>query len=640
MNIPASDLVAVFPGVISAGGSQLQMNGLVLTNSTRVPIGVELGFPTELAVSAYFGGGSKEASIAGIYFDGFDDSNVKPGNLLFTQYPQSAVAAYLRGGNVSALTLGQLQAISGTLTVIMDGYTHTAGSLNLAAATSFSSAASIIQTALDASEPTEASFTASIGASFTGTGTGTSLVATAVTGIISPGDTISGTGVPANTTIVSGPAGGGAGTYITNNATTASTAAITAISTVLDVTAVASGVVQPGQTLSGASVGAGVLITAGITGTGAAGTYRISGSQVNIASEAMTGIATAPTVAYDSVSGAFVVTSGITGAPSSVAYATGTTAAPLALTQATGAVLSQGSAAAVPGTFMDAVINQTQNWVGFMTSFNPDQSNQNSVRLAFAAWTSLQNQRYAYVCWDTDITPTESTNAASSLGQLIKGSSYAGTCLIWEPSDLLHAPFVLGYPPSLDFTEHNGRSTLAYKHQAGLTPGVTNQTVADNLRANGYNFYGDWDTANDEFKGISPGSISGEFAWMDSFIDQVWLNNSFQLALMTLLFSVKSLPYNAAGYSLIRASMMDPINAAINFGAIAQGVPLSSQQAAEVNNAAGIQIDGILSSQGWYLQILPAAPIARAARTTPPITFWYMDGGSIQQINVASLEVQ
>ena len=48
-------------------------------------------------------------------------------------------------------------------------------------------------------------------ASFTGTGSGTSLTASSVTGVIKAGDTVAGTGVPAGTTIVSqssGTAGG------------------------------------------------------------------------------------------------------------------------------------------------------------------------------------------------------------------------------------------------------------------------------------------------------------------------------------------------------------------------------------------------------------------------------------------------
>jgi hypothetical protein len=85
---------------------------------------------------------------------------------------------------------------------------------------------------------------------------------------------------------------------------------------------------------------------------------------------------------------------------------------------------------------------------------------------------------------------------------------------------------------------------------------------------------------------------------------------------------------------------MDPILAALNFGAIRGNVPLSSSQAAQVNNAAGTKIDTVLSSRGWYLQILPATAQVRAARGTPPMTFLYMDGGSVQAINLASIVIQ
>jgi hypothetical protein len=72
------------------------------------------------------------------------------------------------------------------------------------------------------------------GATFTGTGSGTNLTASAVTGLIGIGNTVTGTGVPANTTIVSQTSGtaGGAGVYVTSNATTSSSAALTANSTV------------------------------------------------------------------------------------------------------------------------------------------------------------------------------------------------------------------------------------------------------------------------------------------------------------------------------------------------------------------------------------------------------------------------
>ena len=63
----------------------------------------------------------------------------------------------------------------------------------------------------------------------TGTATGTSLVVTAVTGNIQVGATVTGTGVPAGTVLTNQQSGtpGGAGTYTTSVATTASAAALT-----------------------------------------------------------------------------------------------------------------------------------------------------------------------------------------------------------------------------------------------------------------------------------------------------------------------------------------------------------------------------------------------------------------------------
>lgn len=70
-----------------------------------------------------------------------------------------------------------------------------------------------------------------LGSSFTGTGSGTNLTVTAANGVIAAGDFVFGTGVPANTTIVSQTSGtpGGNGVYVTSNATTSSGASLTTV---------------------------------------------------------------------------------------------------------------------------------------------------------------------------------------------------------------------------------------------------------------------------------------------------------------------------------------------------------------------------------------------------------------------------
>ena len=230
--------------------------------------------------------------------------------------------------------------------------------------------------------------------------------------------------------------------------------------------------------------------------------------------------------------------------------------------------------------------------------------------------------------------------ATSSLGYLIAQAAYSGICLISEPSDLNLAAFICGAIASIDFTALNGRTTLAFRSQAGLVASASNQTVAANLIANGYNFYGAYATANSKFTFFYPGSVSGIFKWLNSFVNQIWLNNALQLALISLLQNYGSIPYNAAGYSLIEAALADPINAGLNFGAFRAGVTLSAAQIAEVNAAAGANIAGVLSNRGWYLQIVNASPTTRQARQSPPCNFFYVDGESVQQITLSSIVLQ
>lgn len=412
--------------------------------------------------------------------------------------------------------------------------------------------------------------------------------------------------------------------------------------TTLTVSAVGSGTLAVGSVLTGTGVTAGTYITALGSGTGGTGTYTVSASQT-AGSTTITGFA--PGCTYDSVSGAFVIVSGTTGASSTITYGSGALATSLSLTAATGAVLSQGAITAVPGTFMDALILVTQDWASFMTMFNPDASG-NANKLLFAAWTSAQNERYAFVCWDNDPLPALSA-PASCLGALIEAASYSGTCLIGEDAadasdtNLTNvAAFVCGYVAALDFERLNGRATAAFRAQDGIIATVTNETSAANLIANGYNFYGAYATANQGFTFFYDGQVSGDFNWLDSYVNQIWLNNSFQLALMELLTNALSIPYNPAGYARIEASLNDPIAAGLNFGAIDPGVTLSSAQIAAVNSAAGIDVASTLSTRGWALVIQDASPTVRAARGSPPTTFFYVDGGAIQQINLESVAVQ
>lgn len=493
-SIPASAIVSVQPAVIDAGGSGLDLVGLFLTDSAQLPAGQVLSFASAADVAAYFGPLSTEATLATTYFAGYDGSNVKPANLLFYRYATADIASFLRGGSLSSLTLTQLQALSGTLTITVNGSAKTSSTINLSAATSFSNAATIIA------------------AAFT-----------------SPGFVVS----------------------------------------------------------------------------------------------------------YDSISGGFLFTNSTTGAASTITVATGTLAAGLKLTTATGAVTSQGADAYVPGTAMAAIIALTQDFVSFSTTFEPSDSD----KLLFAAWVDAQNSRYLYVGWDDDSAATVNGDT-TSFGSQVRDNGLGGVAPVYDPSNGANvAAFVMGAIASIDFNADNGRATLAFR-TGSVNPGVSNQTIAANLKANGYNFVGRYATANDQFVFLYPGQCSGAFDWIDSYICQVWMNNAFQLALMNLLTGTGSVPYNAEGYALIEASLRGVIDSALSFGAIRAGVSLSAQQVAEVNAAAGGDIAQALEQQGWFVKVGTASAEVRAARGSPPIKVFYTDGQSVQQINLTSVNVQ
>ncbi len=123
--------------------------------------------------------------------------------------------------------------------------------------------------------------TASLGATFTATaGTpDTELVVTAVIGLISIGDILSGTGITPGTTVLSQILGtpGGAGTYGLSAANTCAAATITSFGSVMKTT-VTTGLISIGDTVSGgAGFPVGATVTAQVSGTpGGVGVYSLS----------------------------------------------------------------------------------------------------------------------------------------------------------------------------------------------------------------------------------------------------------------------------------------------------------------------------------------------------------------------------
>lgn len=493
-SIPASYLVQSNPSVLSAGGSQLSLNSVFITTDPSIPIGTVQGFATYASVAAWFGATAPETIAAGVYFSGFNGCQQLPTLLYFAQFNTTNVAAYVRGASVAALTLAQIQAMSGVITISINGLPVTTSTINLSAATSFSNAASIINSAL-----------------------GVNAVCT-----------------------------------------------------------------------------------------------------------------------YDPLRAAFVITSPTTGSASTISLPTDSSLSPqLLLTAATGGVASQGAAPNTPAGMMNSIVSQTQNFGCFMTVAEQSFAN----KLAFATWNQTQNQSYMYVVQDSNAAALSAgAPPATTIGPAT--ISMNGICPVYDTTGGQIAAFICGITASINFFDLNGYVDFAYCSNPALAPQVTSATQANALIGNGYCFYTAVATAAQQFQFLYDGGISGQWQWIDEYIAQIYLNSSLQLAMLSLMTSLRSLPNNPRGDNLIRAAALGPIQAAVNFGTIQTGVALSASQIAQLATAVGSDISGPLFQQGWYLQVIPATAQVRANRGPRQVNFWYCNGGGVHTINLSSVYVQ
>lgn len=495
MAIPLSQIVKVIPGVLSASGSALDLNGLILTESQYAPVNSVLTFATAADVSAYFGSSSTEAAMATIYFKGYKNSSRTPGALLMCRYNAVAVSAFIRSGSMSAVTLTNLKLLSGVLTLSVNDISVTTANITLTSVTSFDDAATSIENAINA-------------------------------------------------------------------------------------------------------VNSSVQVV----------------------------------VAWDTTTKSFIITSDETGAASTISYSTGTLSTGLKLTSATGAVLSQGADIAVVSDLFTSITDQSQNWAGFTTAFIPTQDEADS----FASWANDQASRFFYVLVDNGGDAIVS-GSQDCLAYQIIANTYAGTTPAYGETS--HAANLIGIVASLNFNQLNGRRSIAFRQLDGLAATADTSSEFSALIANGYNFYGNYSANAYATNQWYPGSITGDYKWLDAFAGQIWLNANLQKDIITLFQSEVYLPYATAGRAAIEGCMTSTIEQFKSWGGISTGTVLDDNQIISIQNATGSDPTSALSANGYYIYIGPFAPAMRSERTSPEVYLWYTDGGFIQKLTLNSIEV-
>ena len=153
MAIPASELVRVQPRVLAGTGQDLAFNGLFLDTNGIIPTNTLVTFRDASSVSDYFGASSAEYRAARVYFNGYNNSFIKPTALYFWRANTSSVPAFIRGKAFRASEIDSMIAAiqgadGGSATVSYSGNTVSVDKAATAAITAPSVAAEYLTAAL------------------------------------------------------------------------------------------------------------------------------------------------------------------------------------------------------------------------------------------------------------------------------------------------------------------------------------------------------------------------------------------------------------------------------------------------------------------------------------------------------------
>ena len=153
MAIPASELVRVQPRVLAGTGQDLAFNGLFLDTNGIIPANTLVTFRDASSVSDYFGASSAEYRAARVYFNGYNNSFIKPTALYFWRANTASVPAFIRGRAFRASEIDSMIAAiqgadGGSATVSYSGNTVSVDKAATAAITAPSGAAEYLTAAL------------------------------------------------------------------------------------------------------------------------------------------------------------------------------------------------------------------------------------------------------------------------------------------------------------------------------------------------------------------------------------------------------------------------------------------------------------------------------------------------------------
>ena len=144
----------------------------------------------------------------------------------------------------------------------------------------------------------------------------------------------------------------------------------------------------------------------------------------------------------------------------------------------------------------------------------------------------------------------------------------------------------------------NPNSVQNYMFQLfpGLSPSVTTDALANAYDEVSVNYYGQTQTAGTQLSFYQRGLLQGPPTApldMTTYVNELWLKDALQVALMNLLLSLNQLPANSQGQAIALLTIQNVINQALINGTISVGKTLTASQ---ISYIGGVTND----PNAWY----------------------------------------
>lgn len=320
----------------------------------------------------------------------------------------------------------------------------------------------------------------------------------------------------------------------------------------------------------------------------------------------------------------FVISSGTTGASSSVSYTTNPGSGVyfgqmLGMDAASKPVLTQGSAAEAVEAALQKQQDYNTEWYGFgFTNTAPE-----SDLILAAGWAEARIKIFGYTTANQAVRdPLTTTDIASQL----KAKAYRRTFGMYDSDDNYAAFSAMARAFAVNFNMSKSTITLKFKTLPGVTAENLTTTDANTLDSKNINYY--------TYFGDSAMVAEGKMA-SGVFFDEVhgldWLQNAIETNVFGFLYTrATKVPQTDRGMVTIKQQVVAALEDGVTNGLLAPGTWNGDE--------FGQLVTGQYLDTGYYVYAQPMAlqnVSDRQARKAPPIQVAAKGAGAIHFVDIA-----